>query len=291
MSLHQSRDNPNPKSILAVSCISTLCTYYIGQDVPCLTQALSSLMWQLWHPILSMLYLEHSSSSYVPFLSFTPLHSTFDSSGLWSCWNIVQTGLLRLNLDMRLWLQLMCCAHSQRKVPRFQDLRVETRMWVENMKRQNSGEKCYVPYHRLNSISISARDTPQMHIWSSSLPVICSLCLSGQFPYWSGSSGTLLYVKTPLPYLRYFTFQRTPLNTCILIQHLGVWPCTEKIPYVQFALPHICIIHPHATLIIPHVISKIFHMLIALHYLLCFILSVYKLWVPILYFLSFEYQI
>ena len=152
-------------------------------------------------------------------------------------------------------------------------------------------QACYVLYHRLNPISISAWDAPQTHSWSSSLPVVRSLCLSGQFPYRSGSSGTLLYVKTPLPYLRHFTCQRTLLNTCILTQHLGVWSCIEQIPYVQFSLPHVCIIHPHATLIIPHVISKIFHMLVALHYPLCFIPSVYKLRVPILYFLSFKYQI
>ena len=85
------------------------------------------------------------------------------------------------------------------------------------------------------------------------LPVICSLCPSGQFPYQSGSSGTLLYAKTPLPYLRHFNCQRPPLNTCILTQHLGVQSRTEQIPYVQFSLPHICIIIPHATLIIPHV--------------------------------------
>ena len=100
-----------------------------------------------------------------------------------------------------------------------------------------------------------------------------------------------LYVKTPLPYLQHFTCQQTPLNTCILTQHLRVRSCTEQIPYVQFSLPHVCIIHPHATLIIPHVISKIFHMLVALCYPLCFIPSVYKLQVPILYFLSFGYQI
>ena len=123
------------------------------------------------------------------------------------------------------------------------------------------------------------------------LPVVHSLCLSRQFPYRSGSSSTLLYAKTPLPYLRHFTCQQTPLNTCILNQHLGVWSCTEQIPYVQFSLPHICIILPHATLIFPHVISKIFHMLVALRYPSCFIPSVYKLQVPVLYFLSFKYQI
>ena len=109
------------------------------------------------------------------------------------------------------------------------------------------------------------------------LPVVCSLCPSRQFPYWSRSSATLLYAKTPLPYLQHFTCQRTPLNTCILTQHLGVQSHMEQIPYVQFSLPHICIILPHATLIIPHVISKIFHMLIALCYPSCFIPSVYKL--------------
>ena len=121
------------------------------------------------------------------------------------------------------------------------------------------------------------------------LSVVCSLCPSGQFLYQPGSSGTLLYAKTPLPYFWHFTRQWTPLNTCILTQHLGVQSCMEQIPYVQFSLPHVCIILPHATLIFPHVISKIFHMLIALRYLSCFIPSVYKLRVPILYFLSFKY--
>ena len=44
------------------------------------------------------------------------------------------------------------------------------------------------------------------------LPVVCSLCLSGQFLYQPKSSSTLLYAKKPLPYLRHFTCQWTPLN-------------------------------------------------------------------------------
>ena len=58
------------------------------------------------------------------------------------------------------------------------------------------------------------------------VPVVCSLCPSGQ---WPESSGTLLYVKTPLPYLWHFTCQWTPLNTCILTQHLGLQSHTEQI--------------------------------------------------------------
>ena len=85
------------------------------------------------------------------------------------------------------------------------------------------------------------------------LPVVCSLCLSGQFPYQPGSSSTLLYVKTPLPYLQHFICQWTLLNTCILTQHLGVWSRTEQIPYVQFPLPHVCIIF--------HMLLLYFHML------------------------------
>ena len=140
------------------------------------------------------------------------------------------------------------------------------------------------------TLSPSLLETLCRHIVDHhTLPVVCSLCPSGQFPYQPGSSSTLLYAKTPLPYLQHFTCQRTPLNTCILTQHLRVWSCMEQIPYVQFPLPHVCIILPHATLIFPHVISKIFHMLIALRYLLCFIPSVYKLQVPVLYFLSFKY--
>ena len=60
---------------------------------------------------------------------------------LLSCWWLVRTGLLRLNPDMRLRLQLMCCAHLQCKVPQFQDPWVKPRMWVGNIERQNSGEK------------------------------------------------------------------------------------------------------------------------------------------------------
>ena len=78
------------------------------------------------------------------------------------------------------------------------------------------------------------------------LPVICSLFPSGQFLSWPESSSTLLYAKTPLPYPRHFTCQQTPLNTCILTQHLGLRSRTEQIPYVQFSLSHVCLIIPHA---------------------------------------------
>ena len=146
---------------------------------------------------------------------------------------------------------------------------------------------CYILYHRLNSVSVSTQDTPPTHSWSSSLPVICSLFPSGQFPYQSRSSSTLLYAKTPLPYLQHFTCQWTPLNTCILIQHLRVRSCTEQIPYVQFSLPYICLIIPHATSYYSTWYFQVFHMLIALHYPLCFRSSVYKHWVPVLYFPQF----
>ena len=121
------------------------------------------------------------------------------------------------------------------------------------------------------------------------LPVVCSLCPSRQFPYRPESSSTLLYVKTPLPYLQHFTCQQIPLNTCILTQHLRVWSHTEQIPYVQFPLPHVCLIIPHVTSHYSTCYFQIFHMLIALRYLSCFIPSVYKLRVPILYFFSFKY--
>ena len=153
---------------------------------------------------------------------------------------------------------------------------------------------CPVVMFRTTDSTLSLSPLEMLHrciVDHHTLPVVCSLCLSRQFPYQSGSSSTLLYAKTPLPYLRHFTCQQTMLNTCILTQHLGVWSHMEQIPYVQFSLPHICIILPYATLIIPHVIFKISHMLVALHYPSCFIPSVYKLQVPILYFLSFEYQI
>ena len=78
------------------------------------------------------------------------------------------------------------------------------------------------------------------------LPVVRSLFPSGQFPSQPEPSGTLPYVKSPLPYPRHFTCQWTLLNTCILTQDLGLWSCMEQIPYVQFSLSHICLIIPHA---------------------------------------------
>ena len=88
------------------------------------------------------------------------------------------------------------------------------------------------------------------------LPVICSLFLSGQFLSQPESSSTLLYAKTPLSYPQHFTCQWTLFNTCILTQHLRLWSHTEQIPHVRFSLSHICLIIPHATFIIPHAISK-----------------------------------
>ena len=88
------------------------------------------------------------------------------------------------------------------------------------------------------------------------LPVVCSLRPSRQFPYRPRSSGTLLYAKTPLPYLRHFICQRTPLNTCILTQHLRVQSHMEQIPYVQFPCHMFVLLFHMLLLIIPHAISK-----------------------------------
>ena len=69
------------------------------------------------------------------------------------------------------------------------------------------------------------------------LPVVCSLFPSGQFPSQPKSSGTLPYAKSHYPILRHFTCQWTPSNTCIITQHLGLRLHTEQIPYdsVSFA--------------------------------------------------------
>ena len=86
------------------------------------------------------------------------------------------------------------------------------------------------------------------------LPVICSLCPSGHFLSQPESSSTLLYAKTPLPYLQHFTCQQTLLNTCILTQHLGLQSHTEQIPYVQFSLSHVCLTIPHVTFLLFHML-------------------------------------
>ena len=84
------------------------------------------------------------------------------------------------------------------------------------------------------------------------LPVVRSLFPSGQFLSWPESSSTLPYVKSPLPYPWHFTCQRTPFNTCILTQDLGLRSCTEQMPYVQSSLSHICLIIPHAAFLLFH---------------------------------------
>ena len=61
--------------------------------------------------------------------------------------------------------------------------------------------------------------------------------------------------------------------------HMFSFPCHTFVSFI-----------PHATSYYSTCYFQIFHMLIALHYPLCFIPSVYKLRVSILYFSSFEYQ-
>ena len=104
------------------------------------------------------------------------------------------------------------------------------------------------------------------------LPVVCSLFLSGQFPSQPKPSGTLPYAKSPLPYPQHFTCQWTPLNTCILTQDLRLWSRMEQIPYVQFSLSHICLIIPHATF---------YYSTCSLPFVTCYVSS--------LQYISFEY--
>ena len=101
-------------------------------------------------------------------------------------------------------------------------------------------------------------------------PVIRSLFPSGQF----------LYLQHPT--IRENTFNLSSAlhlstDSAQLTQHLGLWSCTEQIPYVQFPLPHICLIIPHVTSHYSTCYFQIFHMLVAPCYLSCFIPSVYKL--------------
>ena len=97
------------------------------------------------------------------------------------------------------------------------------------------------------------------------LPVICSLFLSRQFPSWPKSSGTLLYAKTPLPYPQHFTCQQTPLNTCILPSildyghtqsryHMFSFPCHMFVYYStcyfsSFHMPFLNLPHAHCPLL------------------------------------------
>ena len=102
---------------------------------------------------------------------------------------------------------------------------------------------CYILYHRSNSNSVSAWDTPQTHSWSSNI-----------------TSCTLPFSIPPAPYhmpnhhypiLQHFTCQQTPSNTCIITQHLGLQLHMEQIPYVQFPLPHIYFTSPYAHFTLP----------------------------------------
>ena len=95
---------------------------------------------------------------------------------------------------------------------------------------------CYVPYHRSNSVSVSAQDALQMHSWSSNI-TSCML----PFSVWTIPVPARVHhmQNHHYPILWHFTCQRTPSNTCIITQHLRLQLHTEQIPHVQFPLPHV----------------------------------------------------
>ena len=97
------------------------------------------------------------------------------------------------------------------------------------------------------TLSLSLPETLRRHIVDhQTLPVVCSLFLSGQFPSWPKSSSAYHMPNHHYPILQHFTCQRTPSNTFIITQHLRLWLHMEQIPYVQFILSHIYFTSPHA---------------------------------------------
>ena len=101
-------------------------------------------------------------------------------------------------------------------------------------------KKCYVPYHRSNSISVSARDALQAHSWSSNIT-------SHTLPFFRpdnfrlGPSPPAPYHKQNhyYPILRYFTCQWTPSNTCILFGISDYGYARSRYHMIQSISPHV----------------------------------------------------
>ena len=111
---------------------------------------------------------------------------------------------------------------------------------------------CYIPYHRSNSISISAQDAPQMHSWSSHI-----------------TSRTLPFSVRTIPVsaqvLRHPTISKITINLSFstslvnrlrpthasLLSILGYGYTRSRYHMIQFPLPHVYFISPYAHFILP----------------------------------------
>ena len=136
---------------------------------------------------------------------------------------------------------------------------------------------CYVPYHRSNSISVSARDA---HSWSSNIT-------SRTLPFFRpdnfclGPSPPAPYHKQNhhYPILWCFTCQRAPSNTCILFGISDYGYAQSRYHMIQSISPHVYSVHHmlvsyyHAVLIFD---IPFFHVLVAILQTFMFQLLLFK---------------
>ena len=152
---------------------------------------------------------------------------------------------------------------------------------------------CYVLYHRSNSISVSTRDAPQTHSWSSNItsrtlpfsvrtipvlvrvlwhPTICKITLT---------LSSALHLSTD-SIQHMYTHPRSQIMVMhrAHMYHMFSFPCHTFVSYIL-----------HATFIIPHVIYK--SSTCSLPFITCYVSSSQYISFEYLscIFLSFKYQL
>ena len=114
------------------------------------------------------------------------------------------------------------------------------------------GVCCYVPYHRSNSVSVSTRDAPQTHSWSSNIT-------SHTLPF------SIRTIPVPARVLWHPTISEititlsfgTSLVNRLRPKHASLLSISDysytrsRYHMIQFSLPHVYFISPYARFILP----------------------------------------
>ena len=141
--------------------------------------------------------------------------------------------------------QLSCTGHEHctMEYPQLQTAQMNV-WWLQHA--------CYVPYHRSNSISVSTRDAPQMHSWSSNIT-------SRMLPFSIRTIPVLAQVLWH-PTINEITITlsfgtslvnglRPPHASLLSISDYGY--TQSRYHMIQFPLPQVYFISPYACFILP----------------------------------------
>ena len=182
-----------------------------------------------------------------------------------------------------LWCVTFCTTDS---TPSPSPLKMLCRRIVDHHHYQS-----YAPFAHPDNSHTSLCPPAPYYMWKHLYPIFNT-------SYVNGLCSTHVYLLSILEYghawSKYHMFS-FPCHMFVLFFHMPLLIIPHATSYYStchFLLFHMpLLIIPHATSYYSTCYFQVFHMLVALCYPLCFIPSVYKHWVPVLYFLSFEYQI